>query len=126
MNEKINLTLKIWRQKNSNEPGHFKTYPLNDLDNAMSFLEMLDVLNENLSKKAKSRLRLITIAGKGYAGRAARLSTAKRTGLWRQRPSANCICGILRVTMSSLLNLGVLRVFPSLKTWWLTVLLLTG
>ncbi len=45
----IDLTLQIWRQKNSDAPGDFETYTLNDISTDMSFLEMLDFLNENLT-----------------------------------------------------------------------------
>ncbi len=44
----INLTLKIWRQA-GNEPGHLETYELESISTDMSFLEMLDVLNEKLT-----------------------------------------------------------------------------
>ncbi len=50
---KITLTLKIWRQKNSQERGCFETYKLPEIDTDMSFLEMLDVLNEQLTKEGK-------------------------------------------------------------------------
>ncbi len=48
MEEKRNYTLKIWRQKDANDKGGFVTYPLNDISTDMSFLEMIDVLNEKL------------------------------------------------------------------------------
>jgi succinate dehydrogenase / fumarate reductase iron-sulfur subunit len=44
----MNLTLKVWRQKNAAAPGRFETYPAPDLIPDMSFLEMLDVVNERL------------------------------------------------------------------------------
>src|SRR5690625_3802935 len=44
----MKLTLKIWRQANSQSKGAFKNYTLNDVSGDMSFLEMLDVLNEQL------------------------------------------------------------------------------
>ena len=46
----MKIQLKIWRQKNSEDKGGFKTYDLEDVSPDMSFLEMLDVLNENLTK----------------------------------------------------------------------------
>lgn len=49
----IDLTLQIWRQRNSNSLGTFETYTLNSIDTDMSFLEMLDVLNEKLTKDGK-------------------------------------------------------------------------
>jgi succinate dehydrogenase / fumarate reductase iron-sulfur subunit len=44
----IDLILKIWRQKNSYSKGELQTYTLLDISTDMSFLEMLDVLNEQL------------------------------------------------------------------------------
>ena len=46
--KKLNLTLKVWRQKNKNDKGKFETHELKNLDTHMSFLEMMDVLNEKL------------------------------------------------------------------------------
>ena len=47
----MNLTLKIWRQKDSKDKGRFVEYKLKDITGHMSFLEMMDVLNEDLVKK---------------------------------------------------------------------------
>jgi len=44
----MNLTLKVWRQKNATAPGRFETYDAKDVSPDMSFLEMLDVINEGL------------------------------------------------------------------------------
>ena len=44
----INITLKIWRQKDSKAKGQLETYTLNEVSTASSFLEMLDQLNEQL------------------------------------------------------------------------------
>lgn len=49
----MDLTLKIWRQKNKETKGQFETYPLNNVSEHSSFLEMLDLLNENLVKDGK-------------------------------------------------------------------------
>lgn len=49
----INLTLKIWRQENSDALGKLEDYTLEGVNTAMSFLEMLDVLNEKLTKEGK-------------------------------------------------------------------------
>src|SRR3989338_8314565 len=49
----MNLTLKIWRQANAQAAGVFHNYPLSDVSPDMSFLEMLDVLNETLTKKGE-------------------------------------------------------------------------
>src|SRR5690606_13126821 len=44
----MNLKLKVWRQKSANSEGQFETYAANDVSEDMSFLEMLDVVNEQL------------------------------------------------------------------------------
>jgi succinate dehydrogenase / fumarate reductase iron-sulfur subunit len=44
----MKITLKVWRQKSGTTPGEFKTYSLNEVSEDMSFLEMFDVLNEEL------------------------------------------------------------------------------
>jgi succinate dehydrogenase / fumarate reductase, iron-sulfur subunit len=44
----MNLTLHVWRQKGPNAPGRMETYPANGLNPNMSFLEMLDVVNQDL------------------------------------------------------------------------------
>jgi succinate dehydrogenase / fumarate reductase, iron-sulfur subunit len=44
----MNLTLKVWRQKDAKSNGEFKTYTLNNVNEHASFLEMMDVLNEQL------------------------------------------------------------------------------
>jgi succinate dehydrogenase / fumarate reductase iron-sulfur subunit len=44
----VNVTLQIWRQAGPNAPGGFKTYQVDEISAEMSFLEMLDVLNERL------------------------------------------------------------------------------
>ena len=49
----MNLTLKIWRQQNSSDKGSIVTYPIEEISPDMSFLEMLDVLNEGLVKKGE-------------------------------------------------------------------------
>ncbi len=49
----INITLKIWRQKNSKAKGQIETYKLNEVSTDSSFLEMLDQLNEQLIAEGK-------------------------------------------------------------------------
>ena len=44
--ETLSLKLKIWRQESPQDKGQFKTYNIEGLNTHMSFLEMLDVLNE--------------------------------------------------------------------------------
>ncbi len=49
----IDLNLEIWRQKDTSSPGELEGYSLKDISTDMSFLEMLDVLNENLTREGR-------------------------------------------------------------------------
>ena len=49
----MNLTLHIWRQENTTAEGRFSTYRVEEISPDMSFLEMLDVLNERLINKGE-------------------------------------------------------------------------
>lgn len=49
----MNLTLKIWRQKSAKDKGKMVDYKINDVSPDMSFLEMLDVLNDGLINKGE-------------------------------------------------------------------------
>lgn len=64
----MKITLKVWRQKNSNSKGHFETYNLNDINPDMSFLEMLDVLNEQLIHEDKIPVEFDSDCREGICG----------------------------------------------------------
>jgi succinate dehydrogenase / fumarate reductase iron-sulfur subunit len=49
----INVTVKVWRQKNKNDKGRFETHEMKGVSTDMSFLEMFDVLNERLINEGK-------------------------------------------------------------------------
>lgn len=53
MSGNMNITLKVWRQKNKDDRGRFETYPVQGVSPDMSFLEMFDVLNERLINEGK-------------------------------------------------------------------------
>lgn len=49
----LNLTLKVWRQKSQKEKGQMETYQVSDISPDSSFLEMMDILNEQLIEEGK-------------------------------------------------------------------------
>ncbi|MCB9833190.1 MAG: succinate dehydrogenase/fumarate reductase iron-sulfur subunit [Planctomycetes bacterium] len=51
--KRISLTLKVWRQESAKDAGKMATYEVKDINDEMSFLEMLDVLNEQLVTKGE-------------------------------------------------------------------------
>lgn len=64
----INISLQIWRQKNSKEKGKMETYKLNDVSTASSFLEMLDQLNEQLVNERKEPIAFDHDCREGICG----------------------------------------------------------
>lgn len=64
----MNLTLKVWRQKSPRDRGRFVTYKLNDVSPDMSFLEMLDVLNEQLIEKGEEPIAFDHDCREGICG----------------------------------------------------------
>lgn len=68
-NDKImNLKLKIWRQKNSTAAGKMVDYNVSDVSSDMSFLEMLDVLNESLIEKGEEPVEFDHDCREGICG----------------------------------------------------------
>jgi succinate dehydrogenase / fumarate reductase iron-sulfur subunit len=53
MDKDINVTFKVWRQKGPKEKGHFESYELKNINQGTSFLEALDILNEQLINEGK-------------------------------------------------------------------------
>ncbi len=53
MDHNINIKVKVWRQRSAKDKGHFETYQLNGVSQSASFLEMIDILNEQLINEGK-------------------------------------------------------------------------
>ncbi len=64
----MNLTLKVWRQKNGQTHGCFETYEAQEISEDMSFLEMLDVVNEGLIKKGQDPIAFDSDCREGICG----------------------------------------------------------
>jgi succinate dehydrogenase / fumarate reductase iron-sulfur subunit len=64
----VRLTLKIWRQENKTSKGALKTYEVDDISPDMSFLEMLDVLNEGLNSKGEEPVAFDSDCREGICG----------------------------------------------------------
>ncbi|WP_103327992.1 succinate dehydrogenase/fumarate reductase iron-sulfur subunit [Bacteroidetes bacterium endosymbiont of Geopemphigus sp.] len=67
-NRSLSLKLKIWRQKNSQEPGRFEGYRVEDISPESSFLEMLDILNDQLIRQNKSSVAFDHDCREGICG----------------------------------------------------------
>lgn len=64
----MKLHLKIWRQKSADSKGKMVNYPLNGIEADMSFLEMLDVLNEELNDKGEEPIEFDHDCREGICG----------------------------------------------------------
>jgi succinate dehydrogenase / fumarate reductase iron-sulfur subunit len=64
----MNLTLKIWRQKSAKATGKLTTYQVSDISPDMSFLEMFDVLNEQLITKGEEPIAFDHDCREGICG----------------------------------------------------------
>ena len=64
----MDLKLKIWRQKDAKSKGKIETYPVTGVDGDMSFLEMLDVLNEELVAKGEEPIEFDHDCREGICG----------------------------------------------------------
>lgn len=68
MSETINLTLKVWRQKGPDDRGALETLKAEDISTDMSFLEMLDVVNERLTLEGKEPIAFDHDCREGICG----------------------------------------------------------
>ncbi|MGC8744756.1 MAG: succinate dehydrogenase/fumarate reductase iron-sulfur subunit [Verrucomicrobiia bacterium] len=64
----MNLTLKVWRQKDAKSKGYFETVEAKDINPHMSFLEMLDVVNERLILEGKEPIAFDSDCREGICG----------------------------------------------------------
>jgi len=84
----MNLTLKVWRQKNKKATGNFDTYAVNEISSEMSFLEMFDVLNEQLVQEDKDPIAFDHDCREGICGSCSMYVNGKAHGPWEQ----NTVC----------------------------------
>lgn len=84
----MNLTLKVWRQKNSESKGSFETYEVKDISSEMSFLEMFDVLNERLVNDGKDPIAFDHDCREGICGACSMYVDGRAHGPWQR----NTVC----------------------------------
>jgi succinate dehydrogenase / fumarate reductase, iron-sulfur subunit len=64
----FNVTLRVWRQSGTAQPGRFVDYPARDVNPDMSFLEMLDVVNDGLAAKGEEPIAFAHDCREGICG----------------------------------------------------------
>jgi len=79
----MNLKLKVWRQRNANDQGHFETYDVENVSSEMSFLEMIDVLNERLIAKGDEPIAFDHDCREGICGMCSMVIDGRPHGPWK-------------------------------------------
>ena len=84
----MNVHLKVWRQAGPDEPGDFETYDVADVTEEMSFLELLDVLNEQLVGEGEEPVAFDSDCREGICGSCGVMIDGQAHG--PQRGTATC------------------------------------
>src|SRR6185295_15269656 len=85
----MNLTLNVWRQKDRNTPGSFHTYEAKNVSPDMSFLEMLDVVNQELIGRGEEPIAFDHDCREGICGSCSLMINGRAHGT-RGRGGATC------------------------------------
>jgi succinate dehydrogenase / fumarate reductase iron-sulfur subunit len=78
----MNLTVKVWRQKNKNAAGSFETIAAENISSEMSFLEMFDVMNEKLIVEGKDPIAFDHDCREGICGACSMHINGRPHGPW--------------------------------------------
>jgi succinate dehydrogenase / fumarate reductase, iron-sulfur subunit len=79
----MNLNLRVWRQKNSQAEGKLENYQVKNISSEMSFLEMIDVLNEQLIEEGKEPITFDHDCREGICGMCSMYINGRAHGPWK-------------------------------------------
>jgi succinate dehydrogenase / fumarate reductase, iron-sulfur subunit len=115
MSETLNLTLKIWRQPSPNAPGEFKTYKVYEISTHMSFLEMLDVLNEQLVSKGEEPVAFDHDCREGICGMCSLMINGQAHGPDRETTTCQLHMRRFRNNQTIVIEPWRARAFPVIR-----------
>ena len=115
MNHLKNITLKIWRQAGPDAAGHFDTHVIDEISDEASFLEMLDILNEQLIADGKEAVVFDHDCREGICGTCSLMIDGQAHG--PQRGTATCQLHMRKFTSGDTITIEPWRAaaFPIIK-----------
>ena len=115
----INITLKVWRQPGAQSKGHFETIPVNNVSVHMSFIEVLDTVNEQLTLGGKDPIAFDNDCREGICGMCGTMVDGRAHGAEKPLPCASCICESFQTAIRLSLNRFEPKHLRWLRIWWL-------
>jgi succinate dehydrogenase / fumarate reductase, iron-sulfur subunit len=111
----MNFQLRIWRQKNRQSPGHLVSYEVRDISPNTSFLEMLDILNEDLLRASEEPVAFDSDCREGICGTCSLTVNGEAHGL--DHPGAVCELYMRKFRDGATITIEPFRVgsFPVVK-----------
>jgi succinate dehydrogenase / fumarate reductase iron-sulfur subunit len=111
----VNITLNVWRQGGPAEAGEMKTYEVPDINPEMSFLEMLDILNDRLLAKGEEPIAFEHDCREGICGSCGMMINGQAHG--PQRGTATCQLHMRKFNDGDVINVEPWRAaaFPVVK-----------
>ena len=92
MDQYIDIKVRVWRQAGPKAQGHFETYELKHVFQGASFLEMIDILNEQLVAEHKDPVTYDHDCREGICGMCSMYVNGHRTDPTPLSPPASCTC----------------------------------
>ena len=102
----MNLTLKVWRQNGEEDKGRIVEYKMSDISPDMSFLEMMDVLNEQLIEKGDNPVAFDHDCREGICGSCSMYINGEPHGPENPLLHVSYICALLKMATPYTLNHG--------------------
>jgi len=111
----VNLTLRVWRQAGPQAAGRFETYPMPDVSEDMSFLELFDTLNEQLIAQGEEPVAFDHDCREGICGSCAMMIDGRAHG--PETGTATCQLHLRKLTDGSTITVEPWRAagFPIIK-----------
>jgi succinate dehydrogenase / fumarate reductase, iron-sulfur subunit len=106
----MRFTVRAWRQQSARDPGHFETYQVDDITPDMSFLEMLDKLNEDLLHSDREPIAFDSDCREGICGTCSLMVNGRAHG--HQHGSTVCELRMRSFTDGQLLTVEPFRARP--------------